>query len=139
MIMKNLAVRNNFSLANSIFEDFFSDDFFQRKNTPAVNVKENEKEFSIELAAPGYKKDSFNIEIKDEYLKISSKNESNSTSKDDKFYRREFTYSSFERSFYLPENVNVEEIKASYNEGILFVSIPKKAKIENKPKLIEVQ
>jgi len=125
----------------SLFEDFLNEDFFSlgKSNIPSVNVKEEESEFLVEVAAPGYKKDSFNIEVKDSYLTISSKNESNKEEKNDKYHRREFYSSSFERSFSLPKGVNADEIKASYNDGILSVSIPKQTKVENKSRMIEIQ
>jgi HSP20 family protein len=141
--MANLTLRNNYSPMKSIFEDFFNDDFFglskMKANIPAVNLKETEKEFLIEVAAPGYKKDSFNIEIKDDYLTISSKNESTNETKEEKFHRKEFSYSSFERSFYLPENVDAENIKASYSEGVLNISIPKTIRVEKNKRMIEIQ
>lgn len=137
----SIVLRNNYFPMKSLFDDFFNDDFFNTKSnwTPSVNVKEVESEFQIEVAAPGYKKDSFNIEVKDNYLKISSKNESSKEDKNDKYHRREFRSSSFERSFYLPKEVNVDDIKASYNDGVLSVSIPKKDKVENESKMIEIQ
>lgn len=138
--MKSVILRNN-SPMRSLFEDFLNEDFFSlgKSNVPSVNVKEEESEFQIEVAAPGYKKDSFNIEIKDNYLTISSKNESTKEDKNDKYHRREFYSSSFERSFYLPEGVDAEDIKASYTDGILSVSVPKKPKVENKSRMIEIQ
>jgi HSP20 family protein len=140
--MKNLILRNSYTPMKSIL-DMFNDDFFNdsflSKSVPSVNVKENNSEFLIEVAAPGYKKDSFNIEIQDNYLKISSKNESKKEDKSDKWHRQEFSYSSFERSFSLPEDVNAEDIKATYNEGILNISIPKKVKVEKTSRVIEIQ
>ena len=137
----SIVLRNSYSPMKSLFEDFLNDDFFNVKSnwTPSVNVKEVESEFQIEVAAPGYKKDSFNIEIKDNYLRISSKNESTKEDKNDKYHRREFRASSFERSFYLPKEVNVDDIKASYNDGILSIFIPKKSKVEKSSKMIEIQ
>jgi HSP20 family protein len=136
-----MILRNNYTPAKSIFDDFFNDDFFNLKSkwTPSVNVKEEETEFRVEVAAPGYKKDSFNIEIKDKYLRISSENESTKEDKGDKYHRREFTSSSFERSFSLPENVDPENIKASYKDGVLLVLIPKKSKEQKKTRQIEIQ
>lgn len=139
----SIILRNN-SPMRSIFEDFFNDDFFSLSNVkntkwvPSVNVKEKDSEFQIEVATPGYKKDSFNIEIKDNYLTISSKNESTKEDKSDKYHRREFVSSSFERSFYLPEGVNTDDIKASYNDGILSISVPKNVK-PKMSKMIEIQ
>lgn len=141
--MKSLILRNNTPI-KSIFESIFNDDFFNdgllsNKSVPSVNVKENANEFLIEVASPGYKKDSFNLEIQDSYLKISSKNESKKEDKGDKWHRQEFSYSSFERTFYLPEDVNAEDIKATYNEGILNISVPKKVKVEKASRMIEIQ
>jgi HSP20 family protein len=139
--MKSVILRNNYSPMRSLFEDFLNEDFFSlgKSNVPSVNVKEEESEFQIEVAAPGYKKDSFNIEVKDNYLTISSKNESTKEDKSDKYHRREFFSSSFERSFYLPEGSNAENIKASYTDGILSVSVPKKTKVEKESRMIEIQ
>lgn len=139
--MSNITLRNNYTPMKSILEDFFNEDFFNVKSkfTPSVNIKELDSEFQVEIAAPGYKKDSFNIEIKDNYLRISSKNESTKEDKNDKYHRREFRASSFERSFYLPKEVNVDDIKASYNDGILSIFIPKKSKVEKSSKMIEIQ
>lgn len=138
--MGNITLRNNYTPMKSILEDFLNEDFFNVKSkfTPSVNIKELESEFQIEVAAPGYKKDSFNIEIKENNLVISSKNETKKEDKNDKYHRREFYSSSFERSFYLPEDVNADDIKASYTDGVLSISIPKKVK-PKMSKMIEIQ
>jgi HSP20 family protein len=137
----SIIIRNNYTPSKSFLNDFFNDEFFnvRTKWTPSVNVKERETEFQVEVAAPGYTKDSFNVEIKDKYLHISSQNESSSEDKSDKYHRREFTSSSFERSFSLPENVDPENIKASYKDGVLLVLIPKKSKVQKKTRQIEIQ
>ena len=139
--MSNITLRNNYTPMKSILEDFFNEDFFNVKSkfTPSVNIKELDSEFQVEIAAPGYKKDSFNIEIKENNLVISSKNETKKEDKSDRYHRREFYSSSFERAFYLPKEVDVDEIKASYIDGVLSVSVPKKKKEEKKSKLIEIQ
>jgi HSP20 family protein len=135
--MKTITKRNNYS----IFNDFFNDEIFfpLKSNSPLTNLKETDSEYTVEVAAPGYKKDSFNIEIKNDYLIVSSKNKEEKEEKNEKYYKKEFAYSSFKRSFLLPENVDENDIKASYNEGILNISIPKKEKVEKAKRLIEIE
>jgi HSP20 family protein len=100
---------------------------------PAVNIREDEKNFTLELAVPGIDKKDLKIDINEDVITISSEhNEEKEEARDD-FKRKEFSYSSFCRSFYLPENVNKEKIEANYKDGILTVELPKeeeeKAKI----------
>lgn len=134
---------------------FFFDDFFGKdilnfnqenlvKSQPAVNVKENEKEFSLEVAAPGLQKENFNIEVNEGILTISAetKTEKSETDEKSRFTRREFSYSTFKRTFTLDEeSVDAENIVAKYENGILNISIPKKVKTaeEKKIKTISVQ
>ncbi len=121
------------SLLSGIFDDdtFFNLDFPRIGNgwvnkVPAANVKENENEFVIDLAAPGMKKSDFHIDIENGALCISSEKEEESEEKSGDYTRREFSYSSFSRSFRLPDSVNEEKIKAKYENGVLIVSLPKK-------------
>ena len=127
---------------------FFFDDFFGKhvfdfnpnqlvKSTPSVNVKENEKEFSLEVAAPGLQKEDFKVELNENVLSISAekKTENNETNEQTKFTRKEFSYASFKRSFTLDEDsVDAENIVAKYENGILHVVIPKKVKTEEEKK-----
>lgn len=124
------------------FDDFFGKDFgFNPNNfaktTPAVNVKEDDKQFSLEVAAPGLQKENFNVEVNEGTLSISAevkteKTEGDSTSK---FTRKEFSYTSFKRNFSLDEeSVDAENIVAKYENGILNISIPKKVKTEEEKK-----
>ena len=107
---------------------------------PSVNIKDTDDAFIIELAAPGLDKNNFNVKIEDNYLKISYEHSTNSEEKkDDNYTRREFRYTSFSRSFQLPEIVDAENIKGNYQEGILSVTLPKnKQAVENKVKSIEI-
>ena len=110
-------------------------------NVPAVNIKETDTSFGIELAAPGKKKEDFNVEIDHNVLTISSEEKSESSEKDaqGKYTRKEFSYNSFRRSFTLPETVNLDKINASYQEGVLHLTLPKKEEALPKPKrLIEI-
>ena len=108
---------------------------------PAVNVKENDTRFELELAVPGKTKDDFNIEIDRNVLTISSefKNENEEIDGEGRYTLKEFSYSSFRRSFTLPETVNAENINAFYENGVLNVMLPKKEEALPKPKrLIEI-
>lgn len=130
-----------------LFDDAFFNDFFDAsprvsKNIPAVNVKETEKEFRVELAAPGLKKDDFNISVQDGILTISSeyKNEQTSKDEDGKYTRKEFSYASFSRSFTLDgQHVDIDHIQANYESGVLKLSIPKKVEPEKVKKTIKIQ
>jgi HSP20 family protein len=121
-------------------DDFFANNWQRELSIPAVNVKETDAAFELEVAAPGMKKDDFKIEIKDGNLVISAETKEEKEEKGKNFTRREFNFSSFNRSFWLPENVKPGEVKATYKEGILYLSLPK-IKVEKKEpaKLIEVK
>lgn len=130
-------IRKN-SFVPSIFDDFFNDDFFGNFNrsaqsTPAVNVTEHNDKFTIEVAAPGLDKKDINIKLEKDVLTISSEKEEKNEEKNSNCMRREFSYTSFSRSFALPENVVADKIKASHTNGILNIEIPKKE--EDKVKL----
>lgn len=119
---------------------FFDADWLRKQSVPAVNVKETEKTFEIELAAPGLTKKDFEISVDNGMLTISSETKEEKEEKEKNYTRREFSYSSFSRSFTLPENVNEEDVKAYYEDGILKLHIAKKAIGTSKPKkAIEVR
>lgn len=112
-------------------DNFFNIDFPRLGNgwmnkMPAANVKENENEFIIDLAVPGMSKEDFNINIENGALCVSSEKEQESEDKGEDYTRKEFSYSSFTRSFRLPESVNQEKIKAKYENGVLALTLPKK-------------
>ena len=102
--------------------------------TPAVNLIEQDTQFLIELAAPGNKKEDFEIEIEDGILSISSSNEEENTSEKETFTRHEFSYNSFRRSFTIPESVDVSTIEANYNEGVLLIKLLKLEEALPEPK-----
>ena len=106
----------------------------QKPRYRSVNIKESSDEFEVELAAPGFVKTDFNIELNHDMLTISSeKKVENETKEGQQFARREFSYQSFSRSFTLPNTVDNDKIKAKYENGILRVSIPKKEEAKPKP------
>ncbi|WP_223883330.1 MULTISPECIES: Hsp20/alpha crystallin family protein [Arenibacter] len=98
-----------------------------------VNIKETAEAYFVEMAVPGLNKSDFKIDIDNQVLSISAELEEESEDKQENYTRREFGYSSFKRSFNLPETVNEEHIEAKYNEGILSVHLPKKEEAKQKP------
>ena len=109
---------------------------FSSTNTslPAVNVKENENEFVIEVAAPGMNKNDFNIKFHNNVLTISSEKKDEKEEKNEKFTRKEFSYQSFQRSFTVAENaVESDKISAKYADGILLITLPKREEVKPKP------
>jgi HSP20 family protein len=130
--MANLVKTNR---AEAPWRDFFNvDNFFDRgwlskweKDFPAVNIAENEKNYSVEVVAPGFRKEDFKLKVEDDILTISaeSKSEKKENGKDKEYTRREYSYNSFTRSFRLPDNVKDDSITASYQDGILSLELPK--------------
>ncbi|MGB5665903.1 MAG: Hsp20/alpha crystallin family protein [Maribacter sp.] len=126
--------------------DFFdNDDFFnggswlKKIDEPAINVKETDDNFEIELAAPGYDKKDFEVNIDNGYLNISAENSSLKEKEKDNYSRKEFSYTSFEKSLRLPESVKNEEVKATYKNGVLKLKIAKKEEAKKlEPKKIEI-
>jgi len=124
--------------------NLFDDDFFpvltgRNSSMPAVNIKENEKSFILELAVPGIDKKDLKIDINEDVLTISHEVKDEKEENTDGYKRKEFSYTSFCRSFYVPENVNVDKIGASYKDGVLTVDLPKneeeKSKISKQVKI----
>lgn len=137
-----LAKRNENYLP-SFFDRFFNNDLmdwsnsnFSSTNTslPAVNVKETNDEFFIEVAAPGMNKNDFKVHFNNNVLTISSEKKNEKDEKTDNYTRREFSYKSFQRAFTISENaVNGEKISAKYNNGILVITLPKREEIKPQP------
>ncbi len=119
------------------FNDFFDTDFMPRVNAtaPVINVKESEKDYTVELAAPGLTKDDFTVNVdNDGNLHIKIENKSNKKEEDKKshYLRREFSYSKYEQTLLLPDDVEKEKIAATVNNGVLTVDLPKIEKKEEK-------
>lgn len=124
----------------TFFDDFFVKDLMGWSNAnnaygaslPAVNIRQDENSFEVEVAAPGLSKEDFKVQVENDVLTISSEKENEN--QDRGYTRREFGYGSFKRTFTLPENqVDVEKVKASYNNGILHISLPKREEVKPKP------
>ena len=132
----------------TIFNDFFNDDWFPMRsmaaNTPAINVKENDKAFLVEIAAPGMTKDDFRVHVNDQdqlVISVEKKHENKEEDKSSKFLRREFNYTRFEQALLLPENVDREAITAKVCSGVLHITLPKLENIPAKEptRVIEIQ
>lgn len=135
------AVRNVFSDffdTDRFFSDRFFREAFDRDWVPAVNVAETEKEYSVELSAPGFKKDDFKIDVDNGILNIVAETKQEKEEKEKNYTRKEFRYDAFSRSFTLPENASDEKIDAKYEDGILKLTLAKKAVAAPKRKEIAV-
>jgi HSP20 family protein len=126
------------TLLDNLINDFttFGPD---RMTDPSVNVKETDTIHQIQVSAPGYKKENFKIDIDENVLTISNEYKEETKNENEKFTRKEFRRSSFRRSFYLPENLKTEDISARYEDGILYIDIPKQEKIVSKTRTIEIK
>jgi HSP20 family protein len=147
--MKTLVKSNgNLPETTSMFDDFFMRDFFNvpslgrsnMQNVPAVNIKETDKSYEIEVAAPGMKKEDFKIEVDRQLLIVSAEKRSEKEEKEDNYSRREFSYSTFKRSFTLPERmVDAEKIDAEYKDGVLHLFIPKLKEAIKSSRVIQIK
>ena len=121
----------------NFFDSEFIDYFNHKGSDPAANIIEHPDSFELNLAAPGLKKDDFKINLDNNVLTISSELENEKHEEGTNFTRKEFYYGSFSRSFTLPKTINIEKIKAEYENGILTVMLPKKdeAKVDIKKEI----
>lgn len=116
----------------SIFNDFFDNDWMAKANAtaPAINVIESDKDYKVEVAAPGMTKDDFNIHLSEDnelVITMEKKNEKKEEDKENKKYlRREFSYSKFQQSLVLPDDVEKDKIEAAVNNGVLTIDLPKR-------------
>jgi len=144
-----LLVKNSNQLP-SLFDRFFDGELFDWNNRnfsntnttlPSVNIKEDQDKFTVEVAAPGFEKSDFKLELNHNSLTISSeKKVENETKEGEVFTKREFSYQSFTRSFTLPQIADGDRIEANYDNGILTVAIPKKEEAKPKPsRVIEIK
>ena len=123
--MKSI-IRKPFSEVGSFFNDnlFFSN-FLSKDNFPAINVKEKENAFELEVVAPGIKKDEFKLEIANEIMTISGEAENTKEKETKKYYRQEYNFESFSRQFALPDHIDAEKVEATYADGVLRINLPK--------------
>ena len=139
-------VKTNQNWSPSIFNDFFDNEWMSRANAtaPAINVIENEKDYKVELAAPGMTKNDFKVSVDESnnlVICMEKKDEKKEEKKDGKYLRREFSYSRFQQSILLPDNVEKDKISAKVEHGVLFIDIPKVVdkKVQETTKTIDVK
>jgi len=140
--------KRNDGLFPNLLNTFYDDDWFKMPDTfkmgtsaPAVNILDHDEHFEVDLAVPGMRKEDFTIDLEKNILTISAENKFENEEKDEKenYTRREFNYSAFKRSFTLPDTVEGEKISATYNNGVLSITVPKKEEAKPKPPIaIEV-
>ena len=123
-------MRRNAAWLPSVFNDLFDTDFMPKANAtaPAINVKETDKAYTVELAAPGMTKEDFNVHINDEgnlIIKMEKKEEQKEEDKSARYLRREFSYTRFEQTLILPDDVKKDAISAKVEHGVLTVELPK--------------
>lgn len=127
---------------NDIFENFFNEAFVSDRmvsRVPAVNIAETDGHYHIELAAPGLKKEDFKIDLERNILTISAEKQTEQTENDKKYNKREYSYSSFVRSFTLPESADDANIEAEYTDGVLRISVAKKEEAKMASRQIEIK
>ena len=140
-----MPAKRNQNWLPGIFNDFFGNEWMAKANAtaPAINIMETDKAYEVELAAPGLTKDDFKIRVDDNdhlIISVETQKENNEKDKKGKYLRREFSYTCFQQTMILPDNVNKEEIEATQENGVLTVTIPKKPVAEApKPKEIPVK
>ena len=130
----------------SIFNDFFDNEWMLKANStaPAINVIESENAYKVELAAPGMTKEDFNVRIDEDnnlVISMEKKSENKEEKKDGRYLRREFSYTKFQQTMILPENVDKEKISAQVENGVLAIELPKlkEEEIKKDQKQIEVK
>ena len=126
-----------------IFNDFFDNSWMERPTytAPAINVIESEKEYDVELAAPGLDKDDFKVHVDTEgnlHIEMEKKSENNEGRKRGRYLRREFSYEKFQQTLLLPDDVDAEKIEAKVEKGVLNVHLPKKEKVDKAAALKQI-
>jgi len=127
---------------DDIFESIFNDTFLSDRmvaRVPAVNISETDGHYHIELAAPGLKKEDFKVDLDRDILTISAEKQTEQTENDKKYNKREYSYSSFVRSFTLPDSVDDANIDAEYTDGVLRINVAKKEEVRTASRKIEIK
>ncbi len=138
-------MRKNDNWIPSVFSDFFDTDFMPRLNAtaPAINVVENDKEYKVEVAAPGMRKEDFQVHVNNEgnlSIKMESKKEDEQKENKGRYLRREFSYSKFEQTLVLPEDIDKDKISAKVTDGVLRILLPKnEVKVSNPSRQIAIE
>ena len=128
--------------SSNVFDSIFNDTFFSDRmmtRVPAANISETTDHFHVELAAPGLKKEDFNLKLERDVLSVSVEQNNQNEQSSRNYAKREFCYSSFVRAFTLPDSANIEGIQAKYTDGVLTIDIPKREEAKLITRQIEIQ
>lgn len=112
------------------FDNFLKMDYNYGDSTPSVNVTENEQDYNLEYLVPGFKKEEIKVALEQNVLTVKAEKKTESSEEQKRYTRKEFSYSSFKRSFTLPDNIDVEKMVAKHEHGILNITIPKKIEVK---------
>jgi len=129
---------------DQLFDNFFDNKFSEIVtkgnflSQPNVNIKETEDAFELELAAPGLKREDFKVDVQNDHLTIKVEREQENEEQAEDYKRREFNFTSFQRSFHLDKTINVENISAAYTDGILSVNLPKQEEAKKTLRTVEI-
>lgn len=139
-----MPVRKSQNWLPGIFNDFFGNEWMEKANStsPAINIIESEKDYKVEIAAPGLTKDDFSIRIDDDNqisVSMEKKEEHKDENKHGRYLRREFSYTQFRQNMILPDNIDKDKIEAKVENGILTIDIPKKEIIPEKPAVRNIE
>ena len=139
-----MPVRKSQNWLPGIFNDFFGNEWMEKANStsPAINIIESEKDYKVEIAAPGLTKDDFSIRIDDDNqisVSMEKKEEHKDENKNGRYLRREFSYTPFRQNMILPDNIDKDKIEAKVENGILTIDIPKKEIIPEKPAVRNIE
>jgi HSP20 family protein len=127
---------------NDVFESIFNDTFFSDRmitRVPAVNISESENHYHVELAAPGLRKEDFKLNLEDNQLSISVEQNTENNNQQKNYSKREYSYTSFVRSFTLPDSADHGQIEASYTDGVLQIDIAKREEAKTQRRQIEIK
>ncbi len=133
--------QNNYPSFPSFFENWFNNSLMDLNDyshssgsLPAINVKEDNDKYEVEVAAPGMEKDDFNLKLENDILTISAEKRDEKNEDNDTYSRKEFSYQSFKRSFTLPDgHIMTDKIEAKYTNGILKIQLPKREEVKPQP------
>ena len=134
-----MLVKRHSNYLPTLVSDFWGEDLFPSFEqdwclTPAVNIIEGDRNFKVEVAAPGLHKEEFKVHVEKNILEISAEKKNEQVTEDKKYLRKEFNYSEFKRTFSLPSSVDTEKIKAEHKNGVLTVAIPKRDEAKINPR-----
>jgi len=134
-----MLVKRHSNYLPTLVSDFWGEDLFPAfeqnfNQTPAVNIIEDDTMFKVQVAAPGLAKENFRVNVEKNVLEISSERKEETETKNDKYIRKEFSYSEFRRTFSLPSSVDPESINATHKDGVLTVEIPKRDEAKINPR-----